>query len=595
MRENDYNVIIGIDFGTAYSGYSYRRKGGKEAYYSKKFQNVYGDVKLPTVVLYDEKKEPVNWGNEAMKEYAAKRDKNYALIRYFKLDMLEICAKGSLERPKKIYQTRNGSNIEIDLVQAVAYVLRQIKNNAEDFCRESDVIISQDTIRWVITVPGNASEGYIHWIRVAAKDAGITSLVDDKHLMIGREPEVATLYAVYKDNENSKGIKINKKGNKILLLDCGGGTVDIGAYEIQECAPLKMKPLHHARAQNCGGVILNENFEDEILGKEFGRAADSEANEQQMITAGKGLITMIKSHAIAGEAWNKTLLEWEHITKREFDGEQIVPFTFQPSILSFLQKEHSNIYNGLVQNDIINQFYEPWNLMPEIICRKVFDPVINVIKHELHNIINKVGAKFDILIFVGGFSQSSYLRKSIRNEFKNNISQFIELPDASRAVVCGASAFGDNPEMLIGRILTCGYGVSVAKEYGLGPRDYKYKKVVADNTAYCTDRLDICLKRDLLCELGEELYLSSYHPIRKASKSVTFTIYKVEDEAALYIDDDGVKPLGSSFEVTLSEPGGTAELYCYFENNSELRFVARNGKGDEKKSNTLAFNWKWKE
>lgn len=120
-------------------------------------------------------------------------------------------------------------------------------------------------------------------MRHSAIQAGLIS-PDDHHdrLMLISEPEAAALYCERKCEQYRL-----KHGDRFMICDCGGGTVDLIVFEIEESDPLPEPPSDNARGpieiaparnrklkevtrghgQSCGSVFLDKNMKELLRSK----------------------------------------------------------------------------------------------------------------------------------------------------------------------------------------------------------------------------------------------------------------------------------------------------------------------------------------
>lgn len=89
-------------------------------------------------------------------------------------------------------------------------------------------------IRWVLTVPALWSEEHKQFMRKAALQAGIIEQLNSANLLLCLEPEGASIQC-REDSEESLKNQI-LKGSIVMVLDCGGGTVDITVHKLL-CEP----------------------------------------------------------------------------------------------------------------------------------------------------------------------------------------------------------------------------------------------------------------------------------------------------------------------------------------------------------------------
>lgn len=89
-------------------------------------------------------------------------------------------------------------------------------------------------IRWVLTVPALWSEEHKQFMRKAAVEAGIIEDLNAANLLLCLEPEGASIQCREDSEESLKNQMM--KGTVVMVLDCGGGTVDITIHRLT-CNP----------------------------------------------------------------------------------------------------------------------------------------------------------------------------------------------------------------------------------------------------------------------------------------------------------------------------------------------------------------------
>ena len=91
--------------------------------------------------------------------------------------------------------------------------------------------VATSKIRWILTVPALWSEEHKLFMRKAAFQAQLTESVNCSNLLLCLEPEGASIQC-REDSEAAVRSQMGK--NKVVMvLDCGGGTVDITVHKLQ--------------------------------------------------------------------------------------------------------------------------------------------------------------------------------------------------------------------------------------------------------------------------------------------------------------------------------------------------------------------------
>lgn len=138
-------------------------------------------------------------------------------------------------------------------------------------------------VKYVITVPAIWKSPAKQFMRLSAYQAGLASEKRPNQLIIALEPEAASLYCRRLKlnqlvNENimktdSTGLNLEKsfeKGNRYVVVDCGGGTVDITVHEVEDDKG-KLREIYFGGGA-FGSICIDKQFElilMRIFGQEF--------------------------------------------------------------------------------------------------------------------------------------------------------------------------------------------------------------------------------------------------------------------------------------------------------------------------------------
>lgn len=113
-----------------------------------------------------------------------------------------------------------------------------------------------DTFRYCLTVPALWSDKAKHIMRQAAVKAGLIQPSDPSdRLVLVSEPEAAALYC-----QEAMDVQLCK-GDRILICDAGGGTVDLIIFQVQEQRQ-HLKEITKGIGESCGSVFLDERYKD---------------------------------------------------------------------------------------------------------------------------------------------------------------------------------------------------------------------------------------------------------------------------------------------------------------------------------------------
>jgi len=150
---------------------------------------------------------------------------------------------------------------EIDVAADYLYKLRQAMRNylqktlGEVFTRE------ERNIRYFLTVPAIWNDAGKAATRAAAIQAGFLRDENDNRLTLITEPEAAAMFC------SKTGLLNLKIHDAVLIVDCGGGTVDLIAYEVEEEQPFTVAECTAGSGDSCGSTALNRNFSNILRAK----------------------------------------------------------------------------------------------------------------------------------------------------------------------------------------------------------------------------------------------------------------------------------------------------------------------------------------
>ncbi|CAI7624686.1 unnamed protein product [Penicillium crustosum] len=231
-------LVIGLDFGTTFSGVSWATVDDFERNEIQTITSWPGayrqEGKAPTRIFYEHGK--IFWGYEV--------PDNAEPIQWFKLLLLrdkdlssEVRSEDLIVRARKMLQDENKTAVDCtaDYLKALwAHTLMSIRS------ARSDVIISNLAFHVVITIPAIWKDYARESMKEAARKAGILrrrSSTAQTILTFVPEPEAAGLASLGLQRRQLRTDEV------YVICDAGGGTVDVISYKVGELKPIK---LHEA-------------------------------------------------------------------------------------------------------------------------------------------------------------------------------------------------------------------------------------------------------------------------------------------------------------------------------------------------------------
>ena len=426
-----YEVVVGIDFGSSGTGYAYSFNNPRNIEFGKfPFQNY--EVKTPTQIILDSNLEKVL-------AFGKKCD-NYTLGNndlYFKRIKMNLYDK------KKYIKPENNSK-SFPLEDIITKIFMYIKEEAIKTIRCNRPKITEDRIKWVVTVPAiwDLSEKSI--MLTACEKAGFLNQNTERDNFLALEPEAASLYC---SNDESVEQEFLSPGKSYIVCDLGGGTGDIvthhktNDYKINEkCSP-KGGPL--------GSDEIDKEFFKEVFGELFGFS-----NFNNL------LLKFYELKEIKKLYWKKDDLfhEWKKLEDEIKNRKKITldqknqSFKINCQIFEdFMDrnlKELIDEFNNkcktdwkiTISNERIWILEIPYNIFFDLIENQALN--ISKIIKEIYEKENDI----ESILYVGGYSSNEVLFSYFKKEFHK--LQHLKPSQPENAVVKGAVLFGLNPYII---------------------------------------------------------------------------------------------------------------------------------------------------
>ncbi|KAI7895644.1 uncharacterized protein EV154DRAFT_494467 [Mucor mucedo] len=455
---NTYDFIVSIDFGTTYSGCCYIDTSGKtmKAAIENDQYDVIIDgvrnidtwesadknkVKVPTVAVYSRRnKTLIEWGFEAYRTWKG-------ISAGFTDDETQTRKEEDIKGQKSIIlqkfklniaasRTNNNEedNHDDDYLSVMATIdyLRNMNDTAFNMIVKNFFTdVDKSKIRYVLTVPAQWTDDERVAMRMMATDAGIITKTDHENkLIIINESFAATLFC---EKELASKCFAFEEGAKYLICDAGGGTVDLATYESTIISSKDKNSIGRCQlttdsGDKCGSGFVDDHMENLLLDLLFHGCNQIDKARNKIWLAS------LMAHFIEN-------------LKPEFDDDELET-VFDLDLVGL----HNSDYQ-LKPCDEGNEEYEIREddecnyselVIPNIImCKYVFDPVVNATLRLIDNQIQKANSsEIQAIFLLGGFGESRYLLKRANICFQDKVKEIISCENGDRAAMRGAIYFG---------------------------------------------------------------------------------------------------------------------------------------------------------
>jgi len=444
MEETVFTHVIAIDFGTGASGYGIAPQI-MDASQKPKIEvfnpcDETDDQKTVTAILFDNDQNFIAFGSKALQKYAEMiEDEQTALLfQTYKMHLLHMDANAI-----------SADGREMPLMKVISESIKFIGEKALEKLTEQIGKLNKSKIRWVLTVPALWNEEHKQFMRKSAVEAGLIDSISSNNLLLCLEPEGASIQC-REDSEESVKMQM-KKNSVIMVLDCGGGTVDITVHKLlcnQNEKFLCEELLPSSGGSEWGSKFVDNHFEiflEKFLGKE--------------------LFSLYKKNAIA----RLGILKHFEILKRKFCPSQDERSRLQ---LSYLGEELNSSKLGEIIKEFNSKNEPEFHLkqrgasgvdLPPMLMISFFEPLFLKIIDKVQELLEAAqekGCLIDFIFMVGGFSESPFLKLEIKKRFENEKLQILVPKRPQVSVIRGACMFGLNPRSINSRISKKTYGIN---------------------------------------------------------------------------------------------------------------------------------------
>lgn len=463
-------LIIAIDFGTTFSGVAWHNTESGKTHILRDWQvqNSLSSNKVPTILRYAKK--GIQWGHAVR----AATDR----LEWFKLLLNEAEYSSNeelLRRLEKNGLTGYPESASTNLAQLrttikaipegkkpadlAADYLKELYGYAKLKLGESYPSLKENlgregpggvAIKCCLTVPAIWDDNAKELTKQAAIKAGIA----EKEIYMISEPEAAAVHAL----TDLDGVKGNLKvGDVYVIVDCGGGTVDLISYKVESIKPeLRVSECNVGSGGLCGSTVLNRRFEDLVISR-IGQQAYDQMEEEDRIEMRNDFDAAIKLKFFPHDNSDDD--------EDEDDDDDDAHLCSIPGVpddpLKGVRRQKIKFSTEQMKG----------------IFEQTFEEITKLVQAQVTASQEETKKNVDAMILVGGFGSSNYLKEWLEKNVHNKDGTGVKLIrplDPAIAIVLGAVQHGLH-QHLAGNTSSWGivesrksrynYGISISEAY----------------------------------------------------------------------------------------------------------------------------------
>ncbi|CAG8563425.1 5605_t:CDS:10 [Ambispora gerdemannii] len=488
-------------------GFAYAHKANPEIETNGRWPGREGLPKTNTALRYEQDPETGSlsvaaWGEPALVQTPEKKKKSGAnkiyTVELFKLHLTEMSNKPFLPAG-------------MDYKKPICDYLNCMNKLITETLEKTWPGMQSSQILYVMTIPAEWKENTKVIMRECAHTAGIIETVDSNKLEFTSEPEAAAMHCLNVVEEHKLNI-----GDSFLVVDCGGGTVDLTTRTIND--ENKLGEITERTGDLCGATFIDLEFL-KYLGKKIGFSA-----LEKVKTDHYGQLQYLVQKFFCPRV--KYLFDGNQDTFKPIDLDLE---HYCPSLMKYVTGENKE---KMEQEDwLIELDFESVKLMFDPVVAKVIKLISNQLKAA--ESVKSPSAMF----LVGGFSESVYLRNRIKKAFANKVPIIAEPRQPMGAVVKGAVAYGLNMGAVETRILKWSYGIEVLVEWD--PYEDPVERRTFEGRVHRFQKL---AERRTQVKVDKE-FSGEFKPVYSDQTSARFKVYYSENSPR-YCDELDVCFLG---------------------------------------------------
>ncbi len=393
--------------------------------------------------------------------------------------------------------------------------------------------------------------------------------LNPEKLSLALEPESAAIWC-------KKMIDISPGGNDVknyLIVDCGGGTVDIATHgiiggHVHELAP--------SAGNMSGGTTINERFRDFLSHfvddpgfVQYFSVSDVVERSRRKSEINKIVYTIFEDQKMSfGNA------------EIESSKEDSFVVEFCPNFArSFSQLMEGKSVKNVTIEDEGTQMRLSHAKMTEFF-QPTIDKIGKLICDHIHT--NNLASKIDTIFWVGGFGECQYLRNELEAAINRDFCKgekkirYSYPPEPKLAIVRGALAFRYDPSVIQQRKADATYGIAcrIPFDENKHPIEYCVDDENDCSRKWCKHIFSTFIERnESICT--NEVFVANYSPVRSSQRVSRLTFYSAPHTNVWFTTDRGVTEL-AKMDINIAGYGRDRDIEVVFDvTHTEIQVCAR--------------------
>ena len=369
-------------------------------------------------------------------------------------------------------------------------------------------------------------------------------------VLLALEPEAASLYCI----ETIEDLLKDSAGGHHLVVDCGGGTVDIVAHKWLRVPPgnkLCVDQTHKVHGGACGSFAVNNEFAKLLL---------------KILKVDESCM-----RPVCGSQWNKLIYDEFEKAKCFFEDYNLkfkATVTISNSICTYVKKLHDKTISELIDDHKRNFEEDPnlsqmlankfnittseviaaynnlsWDeeeggiVIPSVVMAILFIPITDQIVKIIEEVLDTdEDRSIKSIYMVGGFSESKILFSEVSSYFSSQVT-VKKIPTPGQSVLFGSVKFGKNSNIIRSRIMSQTLGIETWDDFQPDKHDEKQKFTDNAGKCYCTQIFTEFVQIGQSISAENSNSTQVFRPIQNTDNTCCVSVYGSFEKEPKYIND----------------------------------------------------------
>ena len=338
-----------------------------------------------------------------------------------------------------------------------------------------------------------------------------------------------------------------------LIVDCGGGTVDIAAHRLskEDDRNISIEELAPPRGGASGGFSVNHLFEEMLL-KLFTITDQEQIDEIKMTYAREWTKLISKEFEEAKHSFEA------NGTHQEFSI--IMPEKLSRAIESIAKMTMTDLTNSYKEYNLTWDEEENALVLDYPTMARLFQPVVSEIIAWVEQSLTRPECRsIQTILLVGGFANSSFLFEEVKNEFASRDIIVLKSSAPLLSVLKGAVLFAQKRDVIKSRRMSQSIGIKISQRYDKSIHDLSEVEEV-EGQMLCRKIFHPFIKVNENVKAGTTV-LHNLRPASILSATCKVDVYASHSSDVKYVTDRGCYKLG---EVLIDNPSlGNPNFYGF--------------------------------